>query len=35
MQIDNFSITQLEDQGVAFLDFSRLADLETWFEEHL
>ncbi len=34
-KVENLSITQLEDLGEALLDFSQLADLETWLEEHL
>ncbi len=34
-KISNPSIIQLEDLGLALLDFSQLADLETWLEEHL
>jgi heme oxygenase len=34
-KISNLDLTQLEDLGEALLDFSQLADLETWLEEHL
>ncbi|MGB5962150.1 MAG: Rpn family recombination-promoting nuclease/putative transposase [Coleofasciculaceae cyanobacterium] len=33
-QIDNLSITQLEDLGEALLDFSLTADLTSWLNEH-
>lgn len=33
-QIDNLSITQLEDLGEALLDFSSTADLTGWLNEH-
>lgn len=33
-QIDNLSITQLEDLGEALLDFSSTTDLMSWLNEH-
>ena len=33
-QVDQLSITQLEDLGEALLDFLQLADLETWLQDH-
>ena len=33
-QIDRLSVPQLEDLGEALLDFSTIADLTTWLENH-